>query len=102
MNAYTFKLFKDAQPADIRVDEDFLKKAGPGELCFAETVSPGAYLAPEGQCQIERIVLFKWNRRYPGDVYFDIDLKRFNLIRSEDFAGSSHEKITMEIYEGRK
>ena len=49
--------------------------------------------------RIERIILYRWNRAYPGDMFFDIKLDRsWHLASAEDFAGSSHEKITKEIY----
>ena len=50
--------------------------------------------------KINTLVIYKWNRLYPSDLYFDIDLKNnsWQLINSEDFVGSSHEKITKETY----
>ncbi len=79
----------------LRVDDAFLEKASHGEYCFVENVAAAPY---EGK--IEQIFLFRWNRRYPGDFFFDIDLSdgNWNRVSSEDFAGFSHEKITMEVY----
>ena len=49
--------------------------------------------------KIDEIVIYKWNRNYPADFYFDIDYKKdFKLIHSEDFEGNSHDLITKEIY----
>ena len=49
--------------------------------------------------QLEEITLFRWNRRYPADLYFDPALlDGFSLAASEEFPGTSHEKITMEVY----
>ena len=48
----------------------------------------------------ERIILYKWNRRYPADLVFGVNLNNgWRLIAAEDFQGNSHEKITEEIYE---
>jgi len=46
------------------------------------------------------VVCYRWNRHYPADQYFDIDLSAmgFALSESEDFPGKSHEKITREVY----
>lgn len=46
------------------------------------------------------IWLYKWNRKYQADKFFDIDLKKngFKLISKEDFKGSSHDRITEEKY----
>ena len=52
------------------------------------------------QDRIEEVIVYKWNRRYPTDTYFDLDLAAlgFRLASSEEFAGYSHEKITKETY----
>lgn len=93
MNTYSRKQFDD-NTEGITVAEDFLDKAGSDDYCFDETISPAAY-----ENKINRIILYKWNRVYPADLYFDIDLKNWRLTTSTDFAGSSHDKITEEIYE---
>ncbi len=95
MNAYTYGQFSDSDGSAICVDEDFLAKAGTGEYCFAENV-------PLDSCEedIEEIILFRWNRKYPSDVRFAIDLgdSVWKLTKTREFAGSSHEKITEEVY----
>ncbi len=99
MNAYTVKQFGDQMDTGlIRVDDRFMEKAGPGEFCFVENMALVSY-----EAQIEKVILFKWNRTYPGDVTFDLDISTWRRVSAEDFAGSSHGKITQEIYlrEGR-
>ena len=46
----------------------------------------------------ERIVVYRWNRVYPSDFRFDGDLSGFTLESTVEFPGSSHEKITKEVY----
>ncbi len=98
INHYTEKQFsQDSNSAEhLNVDDDFLDKAAPGEYCFVEDAPVASY-----ESNTEKIILFKWNRKYPGDFHFDIDLsgKGWKLTSSEDFPGFSHEKITMEVYE---
>ena len=48
--------------------------------------------------KIQEIIVYKWNRVYPADTYFSIDLKNWSLVETIDFEGSSHEKITRERY----
>ena len=48
--------------------------------------------------QTKKIVIYRWNRHYPADVYFDLDLSAFRLVETAEFVGSSHEKITKERY----
>lgn len=96
MNHYTEKQFQDCDGTQINVDDNFLNEAAPGEYCFVENQPVSPY-----EKWVEKIILFKWNRRYPSDLYFDIDLQQgtWHLTYAEDFIGSSHDKITMEVYE---
>lgn len=94
MDAYSARQFAD-RPAEILLREDAacLEKAEPGEYCFVETVDP----APYAGC-VEKLILYKWNRHYPADLYFTISLSDWKLEQQTEFAGSSHEKITREVY----
>ena len=76
---------------------DILKKAGKEDFCFVEGKLP-----PEYEKNITQIILYRWNRKYPADIYFQIDLNRWKMTGSWDFTGSSHEKITKEIYEKKE
>lgn len=91
LSPYTAKQF--TENGSFRVDEDCLSKAGKGEFCFAEDSDFSGE-------NCERIILFKWNRLYPADRYFEFDLKSngFKKVSSTDFEGYSHEKITEEVY----
>ena len=87
MNAYSARQFFDAPPGRITEDEDFLSKAGPGEFCFAEGTPLLPYLS-----KIEQVILFRWNRKYPADVYLDLPLDRppWHLTEQSEFSGHSH------------
>ena len=102
MNEYSGKMFaKDSEEllhGPVQTDEDFLKKASSGEYCFVETNSCGLDMFPD-TANIESVVLYKWNRVYPADQYFTMDLSDWQLVGPVEFAGSSHEKITDERYE---
>lgn len=92
MNAYSAKQFT-APPENLRPAEDFLDRAGPGELCFVEDRDLTPWLE-----KLEGLILYRWNRTYPADLYFTLPLEGWTLERTEEFAGSSHEKITKEVY----
>lgn len=96
MSEYSKKMFGDAP--QIQADEDFLQKAGENDYCFAE-VNDVSSLAD----RVNRIILFKWNRSYPFDLEFNITLDsgEWKLCEATDFTGSSHERITEEVYEKR-
>lgn len=93
MNSYSANQFEETAP--IHIDENFLSNAAPADICFVENCA----IAPF-ESLITRIVLYKWNRNYPADRYFDIPLAEhgWHLISTNDFKGSSHEKITEEVY----
>lgn len=94
MNAYSQKQFlKDTVPT-LRVDEDFLAKAQNGEYCFCEDQALTPY-----QDKIEQLILYRWNRTYPADFSFDLSLTGWKCVSVCEFAGSSHEKITKEVYQ---
>ena len=48
--------------------------------------------------EIDGVVIYRWGRHYPSDVKFTADLGAFSLDSVYEFRGSSHEKITREIY----
>lgn len=94
LNEYSYKLFSDHNAQNIVVDPEFLDKAGAGEYCFVEDQ---ALLPCENR--IEKLIIYKWNRRYPADLYLDITLEDpWKIIDTKEFKGSSHEKITKETY----
>lgn len=93
MNAYSAKQFTDGEP--IHVAADYLAQAKAGEYCFIED----GQLPPTEH--IEAVYRFQWNRKYPSDVTFDLDLQGAGFKRAEkqEFVGTSHEKITLEMFE---
>lgn len=93
MSPYSKKQFTDAGLTEIIVDEAYLEKAGTGDYCFVEDKDVASY-----EDRIEKIILFRWNRIYPADTFFTLDISGYTLEKTEDFAGNSHEKITKEIY----
>ena len=91
MNAYSGKQFEQAE--NICIAEDFLRQAGKEDYCFIEDQA----LAPWSS-QLDTLILCRWNRSYPGDFFLDLDLSRWHLSYAEEFPGSSHEKITVEVF----
>jgi hypothetical protein len=92
MNAFSAGLFSGA---DVCVDEAFLEKAGQGEYCFVENCDVTPYLD-----RIENVLVYRWNRHYPADTRFpkDLVLGQRAMKEATDFPGSSHERITEEVY----
>ena len=91
MNGYSAKLFGGDK--GIIADDNFLQIAQTGDFCFIESPLESLH-------NVENLYVFLWNRHYPADVYFNFDIKKegFVLQSTEEFAGTSHEKITLNIY----
>lgn len=93
MNAYSRKQFTEENTEQIETEEAYFSKAGSGEYCFAENAD-----FFQNADKIEEIYLYHWNRDYPADTYFPIDLSSWKCVETAEFTGSSHEKITRERY----
>lgn len=98
MNAYSYKQFEGQavnKDMTICVAEDFLNRAEAGDYCFVENTD-----VANCSDKIEQIIIYCWNRDYPADSYFTVLVhsKPWRLLSREDFCGSSHEKITEEVY----
>jgi hypothetical protein len=85
-NEYSVSLFLENAVEIFDNIEDVEKS-----YCFAENFTVN-------EEYVDEIIVYKWNRLYPADTYFYIDLKNWSLTETVDFEGSSHEKITREIY----
>ena len=91
MNEYSAKQFESNDK--IRICENFLLSAEEKDICFIENTEISID-------DVSEIYLFNWNRDYPADTYFELNPKELGFKRTtkEDFVGSSHKKITLEVY----
>ena len=69
---------------------------------YCEDINEADYVFIENskdipQIEFDRIVVYRWNRKYPGDMFFDLGNRQ--LVSSEEFQGNSHDKITKEVYQ---
>ena len=93
VNAATARQFAPEEQPRLRVDPAFLEQAGPGEPCFVEDRSVAPFAG-----RAEQVILYRWDRAYPADLYWDLSLEGWTLARREEFPGFSHEIITKEVY----
>lgn len=91
MAPYSQKLFSRE---NIVVSAGYLAEADADDYCFVELDDVKPY-----ENKVQKAIVFRWNRHYPSDLRFGIDLSNWRLVASEEFPGSSHEKIAMEVYE---
>lgn len=98
MSSYSESLFKDFYHDHIVVDdENYIKEAGENDYCFIELTTD--FL--EYKEKIKEIVLFKWNRKYPSDVFLpEIEeiVPEMKMVETMNFPGGSHDEITLEVY----
>lgn len=95
IHSFSEKLFTDYVDKII-VNDKFLELAGKEEVCFVENQLLKPY-----EANIEQLIIYKWNRKYPSDFCLDLDLNQWELEEQTEFAGNSHEKITRELYSRR-
>lgn len=118
---------KRRQSRDSKVIEDVSRSVGDGtlyisdfsEALFAESdisvisVSDPLVSARENGCvfvechrlsehirYIDTLIIYRWNKKYPYDFLLDIAPEEcgFKLCETAELQGSSHDKITKEIY----
>lgn len=92
INTFSQPLFKEAEDK-IYVSNAFLYEAKEDDFCFIENTPTVNF-----KDKISKIIVYKWNRDYPADLFFDIEYKKYTLSSTIDFAGTSHSKITKEVY----
>lgn len=88
---YSKPLFADY---NISHDNDFSALLETHDVCFVENPEQLPDIS-----QIDKIVLYFWNRKYPFDKKLNIDLNLYALKSEIEFEGNSHDKITERIYE---
>ena len=95
LNEYSKQLFENASER-VCVDSCFLERAQGGEYCFVEDQSISEYIN-----KIEQLVIFRWNRLYPADFKFPMQLvpADWTMRVLDEFPGKSHDKITVEVYQ---
>lgn len=95
MSAYSAAQF-DPTPGILVADDDFLFNVGAEDACFAEIQNPSAHIK-----KFDKLIIYRWNKHYPADMYFDISLvnEKWKLSARSEFVGSSHACIIEEIYE---
>lgn len=87
VSKYSAELFEGTIAA-VACDNP-LEAAALGDYCFVEDVDIVPY-----KNKIEKVFVYRWNRRYPADRIFPFEITDTKEIC--EFAGSSHEKISLE------
>ena len=89
------KLLFEAYEGKYEIVEDF-SCLSDDCVCFVENIDVAPFIN-----KVSGVTVYHWNRIYPRDFVFDIDLEKegFSVVSSREFAGYSHENIKKEVYE---
>ena len=93
MNSYSKSAFEGQESLNIAVDDNFIEKINKDEYCFVENIDVNTIIN-----KVDKIILYNWNRHYPADRYFNINLEEWVVDSENEFQGSSHEKISEKVY----
>ncbi len=94
MNHYSKNLFDGIEcGVDLFFEDMFLDEAPEGMCCFVENEPLAPY-----ENKIQEIIIYRWNRMYPSDMKFDINLDEWTIKETTEFPGKSHKNITKEVY----
>ncbi len=91
LSEYTAKQFEKHEASNKVVDNALFDVASGEDFCFAEEMALSPHVS-----KIDTLYMCKWNRDYPSDKKFDLDMNGFIRNSSVDIKGKSHEKITIE------
>lgn len=96
MSPYTAKLYLPSLPdVDCRIHEEPIQQAGDREYVLCEREN----LTDYGDV-FDSVILFRWNRSYPYDTVFPQKLlQNMKRIQTLEVKGSSHDSITVEVYQ---
>lgn len=92
VSEYSVSLFTSFD-IPIKKCSNLLEEANDTDYVFVESIDVNQYTE-----NINELIIYRWNRSYPFDTTFNIDLSEFSLVSQTDFIGSSHKRITKEIY----
>jgi len=87
-------LYMSEYSKELFSEKGIVKEPQKGEFYFAEIEKISE--------NPEEIYIFWWNRLYPSDLKFSVDLKNYDLLENSDFCGTSHERITLSHYRRKK
>ena len=94
LSPYSLPLFNTSE-SKIRISHNPSCDLSDNEITFLERTSILPFID-----RITELTVYHWNRRYPQDVALGVvpSDAGFVLYERTEFVGSSHDKITKEIY----
>lgn len=92
VSPYSLPLFEGVRVCHVA--DVPLAAAAEQDFCFVEDTP----ILPFAE-RIDTVILYRFGRAYPADVFFPLDLKDYQKKERSCFEGSSHKSIIKEVYE---
>ena len=92
IRSYSEELFVNYLDRVI-IDNNLLDNIEEQQYCCIEDITLEGYVD-----RIDSVIMYNWNKRYPKDMWFEVDMSNFEHTASIDIEGYSHEKITKDTY----
>ena len=97
ITTFSKDIFNIEEDGNIMIDDKFYSIAEKEDYCFIENID--ATIISD---KVDKIIIYNWNKHYPADRYFNINLNNWEIISEENFEGYSHENITEKIFVRRE
>lgn len=96
MTEYSSKIFE--RKDSIIIKENVIENINSKDYFFIEDANIFDDMSKEDIDKIDEIIMCFWNRDYPSDRKFNLDISMYRLEKETDIAGNSHDKITIKEY----
>lgn len=95
MKASTAELYKTQESVSCTIVPSWAHACSLSGWCVFEDREVSAY-----EKELEEVVIYRWNRRYPSDEKLRLTLKAplWRCVKRYEFAGKSHPRISVEHY----
>ena len=93
ITTFSKDIFNIEEDENIMIDDNFYSIAEKEDYCFIENIDANNFID-----KVDKIIIYNWNKHYPADRYFNINLNNWEIISEENFEGYSHENITEKIF----
>ncbi len=106
-NGYTAKMLfsgdDNNRPSNWSLSEEPFRMATRGEVCFMEAMPAQEIRDAMDAGSIEAIWMYFWNRIYPSDNQFPLDMneRQWGKVSEAEFEGYSHPVMLEVVYEKR-
>ena len=97
ITTFSKDIFNIEEDGNIMIDDKFYSIAEKEDYCFIENIDANNFID-----KVDKIIIYNWNKHYPADRYFNINLNNWEIISEENFKGYSHENITEKIFVRRE